>query len=110
MNGLDNVQVEHPNELVTSASAFIHAEYGFRGSATILLNPADATADSFNLLNLRAGLRGENFSVEGFVENVLDATTVTGASPIAVAGSLELDQELVIGPTRRFGVRVKITF
>ncbi|MEM8838074.1 MAG: TonB-dependent receptor, partial [Pseudomonadota bacterium] len=101
---------QHPAEIFPGASVFVRAEYSFRGSATILLTPADATADSFSLLNLRAGLRGDNFSVEGFVENVLDATTVTGASPIAVAGPLGLDQELVIGPTRRFGVRGKITF
>ncbi|MEM8796111.1 MAG: TonB-dependent receptor [Pseudomonadota bacterium] len=101
---------EHPQEIVRGASAFIRAEYSFRGSTSILLNPADATADSFSLLNLRGGLRGESFSVEGFVENVLDASTVTGASPIGIADTFGLDQELVIGPTRRFGVRGKITF
>ena len=101
---------EHPDEVLPGATAFGRVEYSYRSATDILLNPAETSADGFGLLNFRVGLRGERFSLEGFVENALNTEAVVAASPIATASFTGAGQELVIEPTRRFGLRARIEF
>ena len=66
---------------------------------------------SYDIANLRIGLRAERFDIEAFVENVFDETYATGAT----AGSrfvpiFGVSEPLEVGPTRRFGARARIRF
>ncbi|WP_421710072.1 TonB-dependent receptor domain-containing protein [Algihabitans sp.] len=100
---------EHPREILPGARGFLRAEYSLRTSFNQNLDPDVPGFDGFDLLNLRLGLRAESFAFEAFVENALDETYATGLAGSAsnFAGSPRI---VDVGPSRRFGVRARLSF
>ncbi|MEM6942681.1 MAG: TonB-dependent receptor [Pseudomonadota bacterium] len=100
---------QHPEELLPGIDGFVRAEYNFRTGFTSLLDPDVTSFDGYDVLNFRLGLRSERFEIEAFVENALNevyATDVVGTPISFVPSPTTVD----IGPTRRFGVRGRMTF
>ncbi|MEM8790687.1 MAG: TonB-dependent receptor [Pseudomonadota bacterium] len=113
-------EYEHPNELIPGVRGFIGADYNFRTSFVGSISTDPEVLDGFDTFNLRLGLRGERFTLTGFVENLFDeryATDqfasglggVTVPASVAIPPGLE-DDIIVAGPPRRFGITAKIKF
>ena len=73
--------------------------------------PNQAQRDSYDLFNLRLGLRADCFDIEGFVENLFNEKYATGAiGSVAIRQSFGVSDVVDVGPTRRFGVRARMRF
>ena len=95
------------------ADAFIRGEYSFTSSVKNVLSttPNQAERDSYDLFNLRLGLRADRFDIEGFVENLFNEKYATGAiGSVAIRQSFGVSDVVEVGPTRRFGVRARMRF
>ncbi|MEO0957128.1 MAG: TonB-dependent receptor, partial [Pseudomonadota bacterium] len=98
---------ELPIDPILDAFPFIRAEYNFRTSFSSVIDEGASEIDGFDILNLRAGLRGERFEAEVFAENVLNETYATTVI-FPIFGPAPLNG--AVGPTRRFGARLKLFF
>lgn len=124
-------EYEHPKELLPGIKGFIRAEYSLRTDFVGAFSETPLPLDGYDIVNFRAGIRGDNFSIVGFIENAFDerfATTIApsalsavgGGDPAAGAAVLDalglgvpeaLQSALVTpGQTRRFGVVGRIRF
>ena len=93
------------------ADAYIRSEYSFTSNVKNTTSPGLETLDSFDVLNLRVGLRADRFDIEAFVENLFDekyATGLVGGVPIRQA--LGVSDVVEVGTTRRFGIRARVRF
>ncbi|MEM6677503.1 MAG: TonB-dependent receptor [Pseudomonadota bacterium] len=87
------------------ADAFLRGEYSYTSTV--------ADGDGFqdrHLINLRSGLRAENYEVEVFVENLFDEVYRSGSSSAFIADLFGRPRHGEVGKTRRFGIRGRILF
>ena len=99
---------EHPREILPGARGFLRAEYNFQSSFRDRVDPSFEPLDGFDVLNLRIGLRSENYAVEAFVENALDEIYATNQASASALGFGPATVE--VGPPRHFGVRARLQF
>ncbi len=93
------------------ADAYIRTEYSYTGSFTTTAAVDREFLDSFDVVNLRLGLRAERFDVELFVENLFDEKYITGTTGGgSLAPALGVSPPFEPGTTRRFGVRATVRF
>ncbi|MEM8796237.1 MAG: TonB-dependent receptor [Pseudomonadota bacterium] len=106
-----NLAGEHSHPISQlDADAFLRAEYYFQTDFVGVSAAELDDVEGFDTLNFRAGLRGDNFELVGFVENALNEGYATGLS-IPIFGDAGGEGVLgFAGPTRRFGVQGKLTF
>lgn len=103
-------QYEHPVDIFgEDGSAFGRVEYQYVGSRTA--NPQNQfELDPYDIVNLRAGWDGENVSVYGFIDNLLDETYAETANFFAVDPSGNILASGFPGLPRRFGVGLAVRF
>ncbi|MEM8796801.1 MAG: TonB-dependent receptor, partial [Pseudomonadota bacterium] len=92
------------------AEGFIRWEHSFTSSFVTTLTVGGVSFDSRDIANLRAGLRGERFETEVFVENLFDEVYANGTSAGAGSLLLGIDPPLDVGPPRMIGARARIKF
>ena len=93
------------------ADAYIRTEYSYTSSFTTTALADREFLDSFDVLNLRLGLRADRFDVELFVENLFDEKYITGTTGGGtLARVLGVSPPFEVGTTRRFGVRARVRF
>ena len=94
------------------ADAYVRAEYSYTSDFTLIPQVGAEVFNSYDVLNLRVGLRADRFDLELFAENVLDEEYVTGGSGPGsfLAGLFGVSEPLEVGTTRRFGVRGRMRF
>ncbi|MEM6973844.1 MAG: TonB-dependent receptor [Pseudomonadota bacterium] len=106
---------EHPEPIVGQMRPFARAEYSIRSGFSGGVG-GDDDLGGFDVTNLRAGLRGDDYEVTFFVENLFNEGYATeNVVPAAVANAalppgFEGERFLVPGPTRRFGVEALFRF
>lgn len=94
-----------------ASDGFLRAEYYAQTNFAANDDPDSPRLDGFDVLNLRAGLRGDRFEFGVFVENVFDESYATGLSGPAALGNVTGAGRLgTAGPPRRFGVMAKWIF
>ncbi|MEM6945931.1 MAG: TonB-dependent receptor, partial [Pseudomonadota bacterium] len=101
---------EHPQDLMPGLRGFLRAEYTYRSSFTSTSAPGTPVFDGYDVLNFRLGLRGERLAVEAFVENALDEVYAIGSTSFGSSTAFMIKPGVDVGPTRRFGVRARISF
>ena len=73
------------------------------------ITPNQAQRNSYDLFNLRLGLRADRFDVEGFVENLCNEKYATGAiGSVAIRQSFGVSDLVDVGATHRFGIRARM--
>ena len=93
------------------ADAYIRTEYSYTSDFTTTADANREFLDSFDVLNLRLGLRADRFDVEVFVENLFDEKYITGTTGGGtLAPVLGVSPPFEVGTTRRFGIRGRIRF
>lgn len=75
------------------------------------ITPNQAERNSYDLFNLRLGLRADRFDIESFVENLCNEKYATGAiGSVAIRQSFGVSDLVDVGATRRFGIRAGMRF
>ncbi|MEM1385420.1 MAG: TonB-dependent receptor [Pseudomonadota bacterium] len=95
------------------ADVFLRGEYSYTSDYFNGIGDSLINGESFgprNIINLRTGVRAEDFEVELFVENLLDEIYQTGESSGISASLFGSPRHGEIGPRRRFGVRARVFF
>ncbi|MEM8790950.1 MAG: TonB-dependent receptor [Pseudomonadota bacterium] len=106
-----NVSAEyaHPVDALF-ADAFIRGEFTYQTDFLDAPGTVLPELDEFGFFNLRAGLRGDDFQVTIFVENLLDEGYATSAALPVIPGLPGAETVGVAGPERRFGISGKWFF
>ena len=93
------------------ADAYIRTEYSYTSNFTTTAEADREFFDSFDILNVRLGLRADRFDIEVFVENLFDEKYITGTTGASnLAPFLGVSEPFEVGTTRRFGVRATVRF
>ena len=93
------------------ADAYVRAEYSYTSSFTSTPDVDAREFNSYDVLNIRLGLRADRFDIEAFVENAFDEKYATGATGGGFfARFFGVAEPVEVGTTRRFGIRGKVRF
>lgn len=94
--------------LAERADAFFRVEHSYTSDAPVTdsATPLESGSDARNIVNLRTGLRADDWELELFVENLFDARFQIGTNATGIPGVIAPE----IGETRRFGARGTIRF
>ena len=89
---------------------FVRGEYYFRDelrstTAALIQEGFPWEVPSFDVVNLRAGLETDKYSVVLYVENLLDETYFTNAYQKAFTGGLHIEPGV-----QRYGIRARFNF
>ena len=93
------------------ADAYIRTEYSYTSNFTTTAEVDRELLDSFDVFNLRLGLRADRFDVELFAENLFDEKYITGTTGGgSLAPVLGVSPPFEVGTTRRLGIRGRLRF
>jgi iron complex outermembrane receptor protein len=105
-----SADAEYDFALTGSLDAFIRGEYQYRDEITsstssLIQSGFPWEVPSYNVVNLRAGVRHENYTVALYAENLFDEEYFTNAYQKAFSGGLYIEPGV-----QRFGVRARYNF
>ncbi len=105
-----SADAEYEFELTGSLEAFVRGEFQYRDEITsttsaLIQSGFPWEVPSYNVFNLRAGVRHENYTVAFYVENLFDEEYYTNAYQKAFSGGLHIEPGV-----QRYGVRARYNF
>ncbi|MEO0426313.1 MAG: TonB-dependent receptor [Pseudomonadota bacterium] len=112
---------EHPRPIFGDSRAYIRAQYNLRTDFIGSISATPTEVDGYDTLDLRVGLRGGNYFIELFGDNILNEFFATSGFP-SPSSTLPLPPSALgvpdaaaspvgaAGQPRRFGIRARFNF
>lgn len=105
-----SADAEYSFQLTGGLDAFVRGEYIFRdeirsSTASLIQEGFPWVVPSYDIVNLRAGVEHENYTIALYVENLFDDTYFTNAYQKAFSGGLHIEPGV-----QRYGLRVRYNF